>query len=739
MSFNSRYIILPLAIIFLTNLLYINITFAQNINTGMFQYISPVPSSKLNNAETNIIIRSGNAFDQSALNKNSALSVTGNKSGKHTGKVILAEKGKTLIFKPDKQFEDGEKVIVKLNEGLKTASREEIPALQYSFETSKINLNRKLKANPEKYYKLLYPDLYNYENRVSKMESHQNNSLSKSYTLQKDSLPSDFPKIIINVDNNPSPGFLFFSPFIFPASRPTYNIITDNYGIPVYYKKMHRGRTYDFKKQPTGVLSYFENGPNQHYLLDSSYTIIDSLQMQNGYTTDVHELVILDSGYVLLQSFDYEQVGMDTVVEGGNPNATVIALVIQELNLNDNKKMVFQWRSLDHIPITDATKDIDLKGGTIDYIHGNTIEPDMDGNLIISSRHLDEVTKINRETGNIIWRLGGEYCKNNEFTFINDPIGFSHQHDVRRLPNGNLTLFDNGNLHSPQFSRAVEYHLDEVNKTAELVWEFRNDPSTYTYFMGSTRRLSNQNTIIGWASWSKPAISEVSIDGFVELQISFPDTIINYRVHKFPWKTNLFVTDPDSLFFGTISAGDSVVKSLEITNNSDQQIEINGLLNRNSSFHASLTLPVIIPAQSSATIQVTFKPETEGEQIDDLYLQWNKKSERISQVVPMIGMTDSTSVSVEYSKNEINYSLAQNYPNPFNPSTNISFTMPERGKVLLKIYDMLGRKVKTLINRVMSSGNHEINFNARNLPSGVYFYSLKVNDYTETKKMILLR
>jgi hypothetical protein len=739
MLYGAIYSRLATVLIFLTNLLYINITFAQNINTEKFQYISPVPSSKLNNAETNIIIRFRNAFDQSVLNKNSALSVTGSKSINHTGKITLAERGKTLLFNPDKQFADGEKVIVKLNEGLKTASGEEIPTLQYFFETSKINLNRMVKTNPEKYTKLLNPDLYNYENQVSEVRSHQNKSLPKSYSLQKDSLPSDFPKIIVNVNNNPSPGFLFFSPFVFPASRPTYNIITDNYGIPVYYKKMHRGRTYDFKKQTTGVLSYFENGPNQHYILDSFYNIIDSLQMQNGYTTDVHELVITDSGYAFLQSFDYVHVGMDTVVEGGDPNATVIALVIQELDLNDNKKMVFQWRSLDHIPITDATFDIDLTGATIDYIHGNTIEPDFDGNLLISSRHLDEVTKIDRETGDIIWRWGGEYCKNNKFKFIKDPIGFSHQHDVRRLPNGNITLFDNGNLHDPQFSRAVEYHLDEANKTAELVWEFENNPSTYTYFMGSTRRVSNQNTIIGWGNWTKPAISEVNINGSVELQISFPDTIINYRAFKFPWKTNLFVTYPDSLSFGSVSIGDSVVKSLTIKNNSNQEIEINGLLNRNSSYITNVSLPLVIPGLSSDTIQVIFRPETGGDQTDDLYLQWNKAGERISQVVPMIGAPDSNFNSVDDNQNKIDYSLAQNYPNPFNSSTKISFTLPERGKVSLKIYDMLGRKVKTLINRMMSSGIHGINFNAKSLPSGVYFYSLKVNNYTETKKMILLR
>jgi len=737
MSFVFRYSQLAAIIIFLANLSYIDITLAQNINTEKFQYISPVPSSKLNNAETSIIIRFGKAFDQSVLNKNSFLSVSGNKSGKHTGKVILAEKGKTLIFKPDKQFADGEKVTVKLTTGIKTILGDQVPALQYFFETSKVNLNRMVKANPEKYAKLLNPDLDNYENQVSKSESYKSISSSNSFTLQKDSLPSDFPEITVDIFNNPSPGFLFFAPFRFPPSSPTYNVITDNYGIPIYYQKMYRGRIFDFKKQVTGVISYHEGGPELFYILDSSYNIVDSVQMQDGYSTNEHDLIILSNGHYLLQSYDYVKVRMDTVVEGGDSNATVIADVIQELD--ENRNVVFQWKSLDHIPITEATKDVNLTQATIDYIHVNTLEPTIDGNLLISCRHLDEIVKINSGTGEIMWRLGGINSKGNEFTFTNDPVTFSHQHDARMLPNGNITLFDNGNLHNPQFSRAVEYHIDEVNKTAELVWEFRNTPSKYDYFMGSVRRLSNQNTIIGWGSGYSPAISEVNYDGIIELQISFPSTIINYRTFKFPWKTNLFVTDPDSLFFGTVSMGDSVVKSLTIKNNSNQQIEINGLLNRNSSYYTNVSLPIIISVLDSASIDITFKPITAGDQLDDFYLQWNKSDERISQVVHMMGVTDSASVSVNESQNVFNYSLAQNYPNPFNPSTKISFTMAKRGKVSLKIYDMLGRKVKTLLNRVMNSGNHEINFSAGNLPSGVYFYMLKTNDYSETKKMILLR
>lgn len=83
------------------------------------------------------------------------------------------------------------------------------------------------------------------------------------------------------------------------------------------------------------------------------------------------------------------------------------------------------------------------------------------------------------------------------------------------------------------------------------------------------------------------------------------------------------------------------------------------------------------------------------------------------------------------------YKLSQNYPNPFNPSTKINFVIPKDGFVSLKIYDLIGREISNLVSREMKAGNYEINFNASNLSSGVYFYSLETNGFKDTKKMVL--
>jgi hypothetical protein len=85
------------------------------------------------------------------------------------------------------------------------------------------------------------------------------------------------------------------------------------------------------------------------------------------------------------------------------------------------------------------------------------------------------------------------------------------------------------------------------------------------------------------------------------------------------------------------------------------------------------------------------------------------------------------------------YSLEQNYPNPFNPVTTISYSLKDKGLVSLKVYDILGNEVATLLNEEMESGTYEYKFNASAIASGIYFYTLKAGDFLSTKKMILLK
>ncbi|MBK9332125.1 MAG: T9SS type A sorting domain-containing protein [Ignavibacteria bacterium] len=99
-------------------------------------------------------------------------------------------------------------------------------------------------------------------------------------------------------------------------------------------------------------------------------------------------------------------------------------------------------------------------------------------------------------------------------------------------------------------------------------------------------------------------------------------------------------------------------------------------------------------------------------------------------------LLDVTKISGEI---PIGYILEQNYPNPFNPSTVIKFSLPKSSFVTLKVYDQLSKEISTLANEKKSTGTYQYVFNAVNIPSGMYFYTLQADDYIETKKMMLIK
>ncbi len=88
-----------------------------------------------------------------------------------------------------------------------------------------------------------------------------------------------------------------------------------------------------------------------------------------------------------------------------------------------------------------------------------------------------------------------------------------------------------------------------------------------------------------------------------------------------------------------------------------------------------------------------------------------------------------------------NFSLSQNYPNPFNPSTRINYELRNTNYVTLKVFDLLGKEVASLVNEKQNAGSYAVDFNSSefNLPSGIYFYTLNAGEFKETKKMVLVK
>lgn len=580
------------------------------------QFLSPQPNSKYVKLSSSIILRFTSKPDKSSI-KTNTVKITGSKSGLHESDAKLSSDGATIILTPRTKFYHNEIIQVKIK-SIKTNS-DYSEELNYSFETEKETI-------PVSSTDFLKKEI---ENEIVSKSNNNSQLVNRGNTL-----PADFPQITVSNSTNPSPGYTFLSNFALgPNNLGYYLMILDNSGRPVFYRKLDTAG-YDFKKQPNGNLTYFAARTQKFYEMNSNYQIIDSFICGNGYPTDMHEFILYENGHSFLMSYDPQRVNMSNLVSHGDSNAIVIGLIIQELDADKN--VIFQWRSWDYFNILDA-KHINFTLPEIDYAHGNAIELCSDGNIMISSRHMDEITKINRSTGNIIWRLGG---KRNQFRFVNETHYFSHQHAIRELPNGNITIFDNGNYYEPiepihgrmaaPFSRAIEYNLDETNLIATKVWEYTNNPSIYGFAMGYAERLGNGNTIIGWGM-GVPSVTEVNAAGQIVFELSLPPGQVSYRAFKNTWNP----------------------------------LPNNGI------------------------------PQT--------------------------------------------YTVFQNYPNPFNPGTTIRYDLPEQSDVKITIFNILGQTLQEEVRVNQYPGIYNYVFNGSNLTSGVYFYRIKSNSFTDTKRMVLVK
>jgi hypothetical protein len=476
-------------------------------------YIYPKPGSDWLPRETVFLIRFADLNPAEILNKDNFIRMEGKISGPVSGKISLSDDRRTWICKSGQPFQPGEQVRVCVNCLTKDGDR--LYDLETLFTIAPV---------------LLLP------------ENEFPHDAPKPFPLQKGgfitneegvillngvSVPSDFPFIDVFINDQPAPGAIFCNNWNWNGKM-MYSLILDNSGAPLWYWRHNEDRR-DLRVQQ-GLLTMRVRGGyggGGYIALDRTYSVVDTFFAPPGYQMNDHDFQLLPNGHYLLIGNDERLVDLRPV--GGEPNAMVLGNSLIEMDAGDLP--VFIWRCWDYFPVLENVRDQPPRQ-QIDYVHMNSIDVDLDGNYVISCRHLSEITKINRETGDIIWRLGG---RSNQFDWINDTDRISYQHDVRPVSGGHYTLFDNGDTHDPRYSRALELEVDPIEKRVRKVWEFRDSPDKYAWFAGNVQRLENGNTLINWGVEQLPRVTEVTPEGFKVYEMNFSEPAYSYRVFRFDW------------------------------------------------------------------------------------------------------------------------------------------------------------------------------------------------------------
>jgi len=432
------------------------------------------------------------------------------------------------------------------------------------------------------------------------------------------------------------------------------------------------------------TISIFNNNGNG----GGAHTIAP-IRLEDGYYLSTYKLFLYNSnnpgdetGYILIDSTNNtwtEQIGL-----GYTPGSSHFYLEIPVSNY------------LNTPFLSKMNSDIVKKSQGIDYIElcntgkANVIYTSSNGNRI----GLIDSTILNEIVGGmpIISKTG----------YPSDPIGYYVPDDSYSMVMNNISD-PTGKVYLTAFKKNVSYDYQRDNANSSQIDRFKIDDGFSVASQDSNEKIINLEVIAEIDSTERIMfVKETQLrqnDSLYLQEINQSDFVIkNYGTEK----TYNLVLDERS------AQGQKVFEYLSITLNANStHTLLPNWDNLNQSF-----LKILIDSGNDGTID------------DSLFL-----------VNQLTSFDDHYTPGV----NPTSYNLAQNYPNPFNPITNIQYQVSSNTQVSLKVYDVLGNEVATLVNEEQPAGSYKVNFDATGLSSGIYFYKLQAGSFIETKKMILLR
>ncbi|MPY99037.1 MAG: hypothetical protein GEU97_13755 [Actinophytocola sp.] len=460
------------------------------------------------------------AFRDVPRDERGQIAVEGARSGKHKGRIVDHPDGEGFSFVPKGRFHPGEEVRVSTDLAVRGDDDGD-----FTFTIAR-KFHDPVSSPSGPPQELTPEQAANYQ----------------KFATRPDLLP---PKIDVvqPSGSKTSDGLIFHT----PKDRSTRAdqegpMIVDDQGEVVWFRPLNGKRAADFKVSEyrgEKVLLWWQgqirhsHGPDRVVILDERYETVARVTPTGYDDIDGHEVLLTPRGTALMLIKNPVMWDVPGDDRGKRP---VIDCVLQEVDV-ETGRVLFEWHSLGNIDVNETyAKSEHYLDRPWDWLHANSIEVDENGDFLISARHTSAVYKIDRETGRVIWRLGGQ---RSDFE-MGPGTTFSFQHDARVRPDGTITILDNahGAPDPPDtdVSRGIVLRLDREKAEATLVREYREPNDGMSTAEANMQDLPDGNVFIGWGTNGIPGYSEYTHDGELVYDARLPESIESYRSYRFPWR-----------------------------------------------------------------------------------------------------------------------------------------------------------------------------------------------------------
>ncbi len=490
--------------------------------------VSPLPGSRDSSPGTQISFLGVPAAELSGI------SVVGTLTGGHAGHLLAYSQGDGASFLPAQPFAEGERVTVRARVRIGGAVRALVDEFAIASED-------RIGSTPETIHSGGPAEVQSFHSR-----------------------PDLRPPVVSVTADSPAvaPGDEFVAPYSGPGQAGP--MILDPSGQLVWFKALPQYtsatnfRVQEYAGKPVltwwqGDISVHGFGLGEDVIADSTYTDIAHVKAGNGDQADLHDFQLTPQGTALITA--YRPILCNLSGVGGAADGAVSDGVLQEIDVKTGLVM-YEWTSIDHVGLDESYERASASktGWPFDFFHINSISLDPDGSLLISARNTWTVYELDPRTGRILWQLGGRHS-----SFAEGPgARTAWQHDPRELPDGLISVFDNGSSPSVhRQTRGILLRLDQQNGTATLVSQFTHPPPLLAESQGDMQALGNGDWFLGWGQ--APDFSELGPEGQLLFDAHFPTHTQSYRSLRFEWTGTpahppTFVLQPGGPGAGTVYA-----------------------------------------------------------------------------------------------------------------------------------------------------------------------------------------